>query len=182
MFTSFPFLFSCLSLLEHFLAFFHNQLSYLFLQPWPCWFISLIFFSLYCTFCFPQSITVVIPTSSRTISQWHTDFLISMDYIFEYFPTASYLFIAFCWLFFRKHMTLSVFWEVWRTLSVFWEFKAFALLILGSHMFLITELIKSGLCFCTLLSWLFCMIHGICISLGRCQVPQCQPTALAVCS
>lgn len=159
MFTSFPFFF-CLSFLDHFLAFFHNQLFYLFLQHWPCWFIILIFFSLYCSFCFPQSITVVVPTPSRTISQWYTDFLIPWTTslsISPLHPTSSFPFAVFL----RKHMPLSVFWEVWRTLGVFWEFKAFAFLILGIHMFVISELVKFGLCVRTLLSWLFCMIHGM---------------------
>lgn len=159
MFTSFPFFF-CLSFLDHFLAFFHNQLFYLFLQHWPCWFIILIFFSLYCSFCFPSQ------------SQWSSLFQVELflnDIQISWFPwtislsisplhpTSSLPFAVFL----RKHMPLSVFWEVWRTLGVFWEFKAFALLILGIHMFLISELIKFGLCFRTLLSWLFCMIHGI---------------------
>lgn len=84
---------------------------------------------------------MVISTLSRFISQWYTDFLNSVDYTFEYFPAISYLFTVFCCLF--KN--------IYASLSVFCEFKVFALLILGSHKFLISELIKFGLCFRILL-------------------------------
>lgn len=73
-----------------------------------------------------------------------------MDYTFEYFPTVSHLFTVFCCLFKNTYAPLSV----------FCEFKVFALLILGSHMFLISELITFGLCFHMLLLAL-CMMRGV---------------------
>lgn len=54
LFTYFLIFFSFFRFLDHFLAFFfHNRLLYTFLQHWPCWFIGLIFFSLYWSLCFP---------------------------------------------------------------------------------------------------------------------------------
>lgn len=102
-------IFSCLSFLDNFLAFFfHNRLLYPFLQCWPCWFIGLIFFSFYCSLCFPGhpqwSFLTQVDLFLNGIQVYWTPWTIPLS-VSPLYPT-SLLYFAVC---LRIHMPLSVF-------------------------------------------------------------------------